>query len=134
MTRRQFIYYSALAAGATALTGCATSRTAPLSANDKLNIGVVGIGGKGASDTDIVRARTSSRCATWTRTRWRNGKRRNIPKAKFYQDCRKMLEKEKSLDAVIVSTPDHMHAIGRRDRDADGQTRLLPEAADADGL
>src|SRR5258706_1383339 len=50
LTRRQFIYYSALAAGATALTGCAAPRR--ISANEKLNIGVVGTGGKGGSDTE----------------------------------------------------------------------------------
>ena len=52
ITRRQFIYASALAAGATALTGCTAPRRRRLSANEKLNIGVIGSGGKGASDTD----------------------------------------------------------------------------------
>lgn len=32
------------------------------------------------------------------------------PKAKVYSDWRQMLEKEKSIDAVIVATPDHNHA------------------------
>ena len=32
------------------------------------------------------------------------------PKAKVYSDWRRMLEKEKSIDAVIVATPDHNHA------------------------
>ena len=111
ISRRQFLYYSALAASATALPGFATAQPRRLSPNDKLNIGVVGAGGKGASDTDLLRrARTSSRCATWTR-RPPPAPRSKYPKAKFYQDFRKMLEQEKSLDAVIVSTPDHMHAI-----------------------
>ncbi len=33
-----------------------------------------------------------------------------FPKAKIYQDWRELLEKEKQLDTVNVSTPDHMHA------------------------
>jgi hypothetical protein len=33
------------------------------------------------------------------------------PNAKFYKDFRIMLEKEKSIDAVTVSTPDHTHAV-----------------------
>ncbi len=33
------------------------------------------------------------------------------PTAKTYTDYRKMLEKEKSIDAVIVATPDHTHAV-----------------------
>ncbi len=33
-----------------------------------------------------------------------------LARAKRYQDYREMLEKEKSIDGVIVATPDHMHA------------------------
>ncbi len=33
-----------------------------------------------------------------------------IPKAKRYSDYRKMLEQQKDIDAVVVATPDHMHA------------------------
>ena len=52
-TRRQFLYTSTIA-GAAILTGCASRKPRRLSANDKLNIGVVGCGGKGSSDTDRV--------------------------------------------------------------------------------
>ena len=43
-------------------------------------------------------------------------------------------EMASGIDAVTVSTPDHVHAIAASARDAAGQTRLLPEAADADDL
>ena len=33
------------------------------------------------------------------------------PKAKRYQDYREMLDKEKEIDAVMIATPDHTHAI-----------------------
>ena len=36
---------------------------------------------------------------------------RRYPKAKVYRDFREMLDKEKSIDAVIVATPDHNHAM-----------------------
>ena len=35
---------------------------------------------------------------------------KGYPKAKIYNDWRKMLEKEKSIDAVVIGTPDHNHA------------------------
>jgi predicted dehydrogenase len=33
------------------------------------------------------------------------------PKAKVYDDFRKMIDKEKELDAVVIGTPDHTHAV-----------------------
>ena len=35
---------------------------------------------------------------------------RHVARARRYQDYREMLEKEKTIDGVIVATPDHMHA------------------------
>src|SRR5271165_3718868 len=34
----------------------------------------------------------------------------HLPKAKRYTDFREMLEKQKDIEAVLVATPDHMHA------------------------
>ena len=36
---------------------------------------------------------------------------KGYPKAKIYSDWREMLDKEKSIDAVVIGTPDHNHAI-----------------------
>ncbi|MEZ5069622.1 MAG: Gfo/Idh/MocA family oxidoreductase, partial [Bacteroidales bacterium] len=35
----------------------------------------------------------------------------SYPKAKAYHDFREMIDKEKSLDAVVIGTPDHLHAV-----------------------
>jgi predicted dehydrogenase len=37
-------------------------------------------------------------------------KTEHVPKAKRYKDYRQMLEQQKDIDAVVVATPDHMHA------------------------
>jgi predicted dehydrogenase len=109
ISRRQFLYYSALAASATALTGYAKPQPRLLSANDKLNIGVVGVTGKGGSDLNccsseniIALCDVDEKAAA--------AARQKHPKAAFYKDFCKMLEQEKSLDAVVVATPDHLHA------------------------
>src|ERR1039457_6202200 len=106
LSRRQFIYSSALAAGAAAFTGCASPHPRRLSANDKLNIGVVGIGGKGAGDTNCCSGENIIALCD-VDEKMAAGPRKKYPNAKFYKDFRIMLEKEKSLDAVIVATPDH---------------------------
>jgi hypothetical protein len=110
VTRRQFIYYSALAAGATALNLRAKAQPRRVSPNEKLNIGCVGCGGKGRSDIQwcsgeniVALCDVDENAAA--------GARQNHPNAKFYKDYREMLEKEKSLDAIDIATPDHMHAV-----------------------
>src|SRR5437879_3157419 len=111
LTRRQFIYYSALAASATALS--AYSRPAPrkLGAGDKLRIAAVGAGGKGSSDIQHCSGEEIVAICDVDENQ-AGGARQKHPNAKFYQDWRDMLEKEeKNIDAVTVSTPDHMHAL-----------------------
>ncbi|HZL43371.1 MAG TPA: Gfo/Idh/MocA family oxidoreductase [Verrucomicrobiae bacterium] len=110
ISRRRFIYLSALAAGATALPGCLAGSQRRLAANDKLNIGAIGIGGKGGSDVEMCSSENIVALCDVDENH-SAGVRRKYPQAKFYRDYRKMLEAEKSLDAVIIATPDHTHAV-----------------------
>ncbi len=109
ITRRRFIYYSALAAGATALTGHARPQPRRVSPNAKLNIGCVGCGGKGSSDIHWCSSENIVALCDVSQTAL-DRQRQNHPDAKVYKDFRQMLEKEKSLDAIDIATPDHMHA------------------------
>jgi hypothetical protein len=110
MNRRQFLYYSALAATTTALAGCVSKpRRRSISPNEKLNIGAVGIGGKGGSDiTCCAGENIVALCDVDADILARV--KRNHPQANTYANFRDMFEKEKSLDAVIIATPDHLHA------------------------
>jgi predicted dehydrogenase len=108
MTRRQFLYSSALALSTTALPSLRAQST-PGSANGKLNIGVVGCGGKGSSDLQFCSGENIvALCDVSDRAT--AAAKQKFPEAKVYRDYRKMLEQEKSLDAVDIATPDHMHA------------------------
>ncbi len=109
LSRRKFIYLSALAAGATAFPSCARPGPRRISPNEKLNIGVVGTGGKGSSDTECCSGENIVALCDVDENIAAEARRKH-PSAKYYRDFRKMLETEKSLDAVIVATPDHLHA------------------------
>jgi predicted dehydrogenase len=76
---------------------------------DKLNIACIGAGGKGESNIlGVMRENVVAVCDVDEKRAVKGF--RMVPKAAKYTDFRKMLEKEKSIDAVIVSTPDHTHA------------------------
>ncbi len=108
-TRRRFLQSAALAGVGYWSFGAASSWGASRWVNEKLAIGVIGAGGKGYSDMMGV-ARTEHIVAICDVDRQRADRAvKARPKAKYYYDFRKMLEQEK-LDAVTISTPDHMHA------------------------
>ncbi|MCY3021196.1 MAG: Gfo/Idh/MocA family oxidoreductase [Planctomycetota bacterium] len=83
-------------------------------ANDRVNLAGIGCGGKGGGDLDdasrcganiVALCDVDDRAAAGSLKRW--------PNAKRYKDFRKMLdEMDKEIDAVTVSTPDHMHYPG----------------------
>ena len=109
LNRRNFLKTTALAGGAVVFGVPTLLRAANL--NSKLNIASVGVMGKGESDVNHCSAENI--VALCDVDADRAGKQREkYPDAKFYQDYRKMFDAMgKSIDAVTVSTPDHMHAI-----------------------
>ncbi len=108
-SRRQFLQTTALAAGAVTLGFPALVRGQNL--NSKLNIAVIGAGGKGASDTDCCNTETIFALCDVNRNNCA-GQLEKYPEAKYYQNFRHMLDEVgKSIDAVDVATPDHFHAI-----------------------
>src|ERR1041385_1390335 len=108
LNRRQFVQRSAAATVALAFPFVA--RRNVLGANNRLNIAGIGVGGKGASDVaNVDNENIYALCDVDEINA--AGTFKKYPQAKRYKDFRLMLEKEgKSIDAVTVSTPDHMHA------------------------
>jgi predicted dehydrogenase len=107
-SRREFLTNSAFA-GIGFWVVSAASPAESRSPNEKLNIGIIGAGGRGAANTDGVKGQNIVALADVNENHLEAASRQ-FPKAKRYVDWRKLLE-QKDLDAVVVSTPDHHHAL-----------------------
>lgn len=111
LTRRRFLNLGGSAA-AIALAPCQVWAGSAAAPNDKINIAGIGVGGMGAGDIRSV-ARGNNIVALCDVDERRAGDTfKQFPGAKRYQDFRKMFdEMEKDIDAVVVATPDHVHAV-----------------------
>jgi hypothetical protein len=112
ISRRKFIGNTTLAAaGFTILPSNVISGLGHKAPSDKLNIAGVGVGGRGFS---ALRAMESENIVALCDVDWRYAKRcfDYWPNAKKFWDWRKMYdEMMKDIDAVLVATADHTHAI-----------------------
>lgn len=112
ISRREFVRTGTLAGlgaiGSGLFIGTRPAYSAPKSPNEKLNIGIIGPGGQGAANLSGVSAENIKAICDADYRRAGQAFER-FPQAAKYTDFRKMLEQEK-LDAVVVSTPDHVHA------------------------
>ena len=113
-TRREFIR-RALAAGTTipvARTAFGDETPAPpesSSPNEKLNLGIVGVAARGHANLMGVASENIVALCDIDAKRL-DAAAAQFPKAARYRDYRRMLDRN-DLDAVVVSTPDHTHAI-----------------------
>ncbi len=110
VSRRQFLAVSAAVAAINFVPFHVLGRPGEASANNKLNIAGIGIGGQGA--WDLEECKSENIVALCDVDSDYAGKTfAKHPNAKRYKDYREMLDKEKGIDAVVVATPDHNHAI-----------------------
>ena len=113
MSRRGFIGSSTLAsAGFMIVPAHAVSGLGHIAPSDKLNIAGVGIAGMGRGNLANV-AKTENIVALcdvdWGEASAKVFK--TYPGAKQYKDFRIMLDNQKDIDAVVIATPDHTHAV-----------------------
>jgi predicted dehydrogenase len=113
LSRREFLGGALAAATVTIVPSFVLGGEHGIPPSERLRIAKVACGGMGAGDLDRV---ASLGCdivglcdVDDNRIAKAVGK---FPKAKAYRDYRRMLdEMDKSIDAVVVSTPDHTHAV-----------------------
>lgn len=114
-SRRSFIKTAALAAaGFMIVPRHVLGGRGYLAPSDRLMVAGVGVGGKGQSNLAKIYAGGKSEIAFLCDVDDRRAANsvKSFPKAKYYRDYREMLDKDsKSIDAVVVSTPDHNHAM-----------------------
>lgn len=81
------------------------------SPNNKLNLAVVGVGGRGGDDLHELRNENIVALCD-VDSKYAAKRFSEFPQAKQFVDYRKMLdEKNKEIDGVVIGTPDHTHAV-----------------------
>lgn len=110
-SRRRFIR-NAVAAAATIqiVPAYVLGLRGATSPNEKLNIAGIGVAGQGGHDiSQFPDHNIVALCdVDWAHAA---GTFKKFPQARKWKDFRKMLDEQKDIDAVVVATPDHVHAF-----------------------
>ena len=124
LTRREFTTTTATAAlAATILPRRVLGGPGYQAPSDTLNVAAIGAGGMGASnmsaltsenivaicDVDFEHVHRTLHPGGNVREGW-EGLKTAYDRAVHYNDFRVMMERQKDIDAVVIATPDHVHA------------------------
>jgi predicted dehydrogenase len=110
MSRRDFMGSAAAVAAFTIVPRHVLGGAGNKPPSEKLNIAAIGSGGMGGSNINACRGENIVALCDVDDERAKDTYKR-FPNAKKWKDFRKMLDEQKDIDAVIVATPDHTHAV-----------------------
>src|SRR5438094_4367448 len=108
LNRRQFIQQSAAAATGAWLINIQTLARS-ISPNDKLNIGMIGVANRAGDDLREVSTENIVALCDID-DNYLAAAKEKYTSAKTYNDFRRLLD-QKDIDAVVIGTPDHTHAV-----------------------
>src|SRR5580765_3017369 len=108
LNRRGFLKSTTVAAGTFLLGAPAFLRGKGL--NEKLNIAIIGAGGRGAANTQSVRSENIIALCDVSEGNLDQAAEK-YPKARKYVDFRKLYDETNDIDAGVVSTAEHTHAL-----------------------
>ncbi len=112
LSRREFMGAAAAVAAFAIVPRHVLGGQGNKSPSDKLNIAGVGIGGMGQNNVAACADAGENVVALCdVDAKYSAGVFQKYPKARQWTDFRKMLAEQKDIDAVIVATPDHLHAV-----------------------
>jgi len=126
ISRRDFIGTTAAVAAFTIVPRHVLGGLGHIPPSEKLNVAGVGIGGMGKRNIlDIAGFELTKEQEIIPKDKpgenivalcdvddkYAAGVYKIFPKARKYHDFRRMLEKQKDIDAVVIATPDHTHAV-----------------------
>src|SRR5690349_21094192 len=113
-TRREFLRTAGTAAaGFMIVPRYAVAGSGQTPANERLSIAGIGVGGQGEADlNEIAKDQVNIVALTDVDSVRAANSFKKFANAKRYRDFRKMFdEMDKQIDAVVVATPDHFHAV-----------------------
>jgi predicted dehydrogenase len=127
-TRRAFVGSAAAGAASLLLPGQALGRTHKLKPSDRVNVAIIGAGGMGAAnaanlvsqnivalaDPDFAHVASAFVDDKGQARADRAELKAAYDKAAKFADYRRMFDRSKEIDAVVIATPDHHHAVAAK--------------------
>ena len=110
ISRRHFLATTTTATAATIVPRHVLGGAQHTPPSEELSIAGIGVGGMGKSNLRELEGKSIVALCDVDHVYAAETFKR-YPQAKVYSDYREMLDKEKGIDAVMIATPDHTHAV-----------------------